>query len=168
MSDFLALIREEMLVPDAFHRSNAQNVFTRLLEIQQSCKKNPTFACAPKNEPPEQDLESAVDDQHHHNADAAVIQSLALAGISGGQENPEASIEQPKIAAGEIDLVLASEPGPSFSAFRCMDTPPGSPFSDTSPTRSGGSSVLSWPQETSSMNELIQSVELLTINERPI
>ncbi|RSL69822.1 hypothetical protein CEP51_012293 [Fusarium floridanum] len=169
INNFLELIGKRMLIPDASQRKSAGEILVELIDIQKKCETDATFACSPKNAPLGHGLEGTVDNQHHHKPDATAIQSQYLAGMTGGQENPDAELPrgqtQEMTSGDENDLILAGEPGPSFSTFRCIDTPPASLFSETPRTKSIGSSVSSL-QQTSSINKLIESFKLLTISKR--
>ncbi|KAM6516336.1 hypothetical protein FALCPG4_014519 [Fusarium falciforme] len=102
MRDFIELIGKGMLVADDSDRRDAKTVLGGLLKIQRRCERSPAYACSLKN--------TLVD--NHHLPDVAESQSQDLAGISGGQENPDTSIRAPSGGAqentigDEIDIAL--------------------------------------------------------------
>ncbi|KAF4447662.1 serine/threonine protein kinase [Fusarium austroafricanum] len=93
MREFLNLIGKGMLVPDPSKRHDARRVLARLRKIRSQCDKDLEYACLSKQTPNERYLRNESDNQKHNVDARGANQSQILAGISGGQENPNTGLE---------------------------------------------------------------------------
>ena len=100
MRDFLKLIGREMLVVNQEQRSNGSLVIRGLQDILQKCKEDAVYACSSKEKPIVESTKGALGDRNQD-----------LAGISGGQENPDTGLELPRGGeqsnSDEVDLTTA-------------------------------------------------------------
>ncbi|KAF4345114.1 serine threonine kinase [Fusarium beomiforme] len=85
--DFLDLIGEGMLVADQSKRHTADMVFKALNDIQLRCGRDSRYACLSIHLPPEEQAKPVPE------AEVRGSQSQILAGISGGQDDPEVGMD---------------------------------------------------------------------------
>jgi hypothetical protein len=179
MSRFLKLIREEMLVVDQKKRYEGSMVIQGLHDILRECDKDAAYACSSKHNP-NVEGKKAVEDRHHHEANAIARQAEELAGISGGiserQENPGTGLEFPSQSINGLDLTGTSgsyrvdlprntthKLSSPLSTTRLRDVSPGRHPLRTPQTLNAGGSQ-SPHQQPRPIKKLIQHFESLSRN----